>query len=34
MAVSGKPEHDAVGIKALTAFCHVIMNSAGFLYVD
>jgi hypothetical protein len=34
MGVSGKPEHDAVGIKALTAFCHVIMNSAGFLYVD
>jgi hypothetical protein len=34
VAVPGKTGHDAVGMKALTAFCHAIMNSAGFLYVD
>ena len=34
MAVSGKPDMDAVNLKALTTFCHAIVNSAGFLYVD
>ncbi len=31
---SGKPDQDAAGLKALTTYCHAIMNSAGFLYVD
>jgi mono/diheme cytochrome c family protein len=30
----GKPNREAASIKALTTFCHAIMNSAGFLYVD
>jgi hypothetical protein len=34
MVVTGKPDMEAVGLKALTTFCHAIMNSAGFLYVD
>ena len=25
---------DAIGLKPLTTFCHAIVNSAGFLYVD
>jgi hypothetical protein len=29
---AGKPE--AAGLKALTTYCHAIMNSAAFLYVD
>ncbi|MBI4584957.1 MAG: PSD1 domain-containing protein [Planctomycetes bacterium] len=33
-AAAGKPDHDAAGLSALAAFCHAIMNSAGFLYVD
>ena len=28
------PDKDAVRIKALTTFCHAMLNSAGFLYVD
>jgi hypothetical protein len=31
---AGKPERDAAERKALTTFCHAVMNSAGFLYVD
>src|SRR5947208_13742357 len=31
---AGKPDREAAGRKALTTFCHAIMNSAGFLYVD
>jgi hypothetical protein len=31
-ADSGKPE--VAKLKALTTYCHAIMNSAGFLYVD
>jgi mono/diheme cytochrome c family protein len=31
---SGQPDPDSVALKALTAYCHAIMNSAGFLYVD
>jgi mono/diheme cytochrome c family protein len=34
MAVSGKPDMEAVNLKALTTFCHAIVNSASFLYVD
>jgi hypothetical protein len=30
----GKPDRHADGLKALTAYCHAIMNSASFLYVD
>ncbi len=31
---SGKPDKDAASLKALTSYCHAIVNSAGFLYVD
>ncbi|MBI1915211.1 MAG: PSD1 domain-containing protein [Planctomycetes bacterium] len=31
---AGKQDRDAAGQKALTTYCHAIMNSAGFLYVD
>ena len=33
-AAGGQPNPDAARLKALTAFCHAIMNSASFLYVD
>ncbi|HVS36525.1 MAG TPA: DUF1553 domain-containing protein, partial [Gemmataceae bacterium] len=29
-----KPDRDALRLKALTTYCHTIMNSAAFLYVD
>ncbi len=29
-----KPDKEAAGLKALTTYCHAIVNSAGFLYVD
>ena len=31
---AGKPDKEAVALKALTTYCHTIVNSAGFLYVD
>jgi hypothetical protein len=31
---AGKTDREAVRLKALAAYCHAIMNSAGFLYVD
>jgi mono/diheme cytochrome c family protein len=34
LAAAGKPDGDAVGLKALAGYCHSIMNSAAFLYVD
>jgi hypothetical protein len=34
LASAGKPDKDAVAFKALTTYCHAIMNSAAFLYVD
>jgi cytochrome c553 len=34
LAVSGEPGRDAARRKALATFCHALMNSAGFLYVD
>ena len=34
LAAAGKPDREAAGRKALTTFCHALMNSAGFLYVD
>jgi hypothetical protein len=34
LAAAGKPDRDAAGRKALTTFCHAVLNSAGFLYVD
>jgi hypothetical protein len=34
LAAAGKPDRDAAELMALTSFCHTIMNSAGFLYVD
>jgi hypothetical protein len=34
LADSGKPDRDAAILKALTTYCHTIMNSASFLYVD
>jgi hypothetical protein len=33
-AAPGKPDRDDACRKALTTFCHAIVNSAGFLYVD
>lgn len=33
-ADGGPPDPDAARLKALTAHCHAIMNSASFLYVD
>jgi hypothetical protein len=33
-ADSAEPDKDAAGLKALTTYCHAVMNSAGFLYVD
>jgi mono/diheme cytochrome c family protein len=32
--VGGKPAQPDASLKALTTFCHAILNSAGFLYVD
>jgi Protein of unknown function (DUF1553)/Protein of unknown function (DUF1549)/Planctomycete cytochrome C len=34
LARAGKPGRDIAAVNALTAYCHAIMNSAGFLYVD
>jgi len=34
LADPGKADKEAAGLKALTTYCHTIMNSAGFLYVD
>ena len=33
-AVAGKSDRDDSALKALTTFCHAVVNSAGFLYVD
>ncbi|HKI38038.1 MAG TPA: PSD1 and planctomycete cytochrome C domain-containing protein [Gemmataceae bacterium] len=33
-AAPGKPDGEAVRLKSLTGFCHALMNSAAFLYVD
>jgi hypothetical protein len=32
--LTGKPDADAAGLKAVATFCHAVVNSAGFLYVD
>jgi mono/diheme cytochrome c family protein len=34
LAASGKPDKDSAAVKALATYCHTIMNSADFLYVD
>jgi mono/diheme cytochrome c family protein len=34
LAAAGKPDRDAAELKALATYCHAIMNSAAFLYVD
>jgi hypothetical protein len=34
LADSGKADKEAAGLKALTTYCHTIMNSAEFLFVD
>jgi hypothetical protein len=34
LAEPGKPGQKAAALKALTTYCHAIMNSASFLYVD
>jgi len=34
LAKSGKPDTEAAQQKALTTYCHTIVNSAGFIYVD
>jgi mono/diheme cytochrome c family protein len=34
IAKTGRPDSKVVGRKALTTYCHAVMNSAGFLYVD
>src|SRR5204863_9580481 len=31
---ASKPSGDAIDLKALTNYCHAILNSAAFLYVD
>jgi mono/diheme cytochrome c family protein len=31
---AAKPDRSAIGQKALATYCHAIVNSAGFLYVD
>jgi hypothetical protein len=33
-ADSTPADQDAIGLKALTTYCHAIINSAAFLYVD
>jgi hypothetical protein len=34
LAAAGKANRDTACRKALTTYCHAIMNSAAFLYVD
>jgi hypothetical protein len=34
LAAGGMPDRGAAESKALTTYCHAIMNSASFLYVD
>jgi hypothetical protein len=34
LSASGKPDREAAELKALATYCHAIMNSAAFLYVD
>jgi hypothetical protein len=34
LAAAGKPDRDAAELKALATYCHAVMNSASFLYVD
>jgi cytochrome c553 len=34
LLVTGKPDRDLAELKALTTYCHAILNSAAFLYVD
>jgi hypothetical protein len=31
---AAKPDQEEIDLKALTTFCHALVNSAGFLYVD
>ena len=33
-AANGTPDRDAAELKALATYCHAILNSAAFLYVD
>jgi mono/diheme cytochrome c family protein len=33
-AGADKPDKDAIAVKAMTTYCHTILNSAGFLFVD
>ena len=34
MASAAMPDRDLSRLKALTTYCHAVMNSASFLYVD
>jgi hypothetical protein len=34
LSAKGKPERDEIEQKALATYCHAILNSAAFLYVD
>src|SRR5262249_12226876 len=34
LAAAGKPSREEAAHRALTTYCHAIVNSAGFLYVD
>jgi hypothetical protein len=34
LAGAGKQDRSAAGLRALTSYCHAIVNSASFLYVD
>src|SRR5262249_49468178 len=34
LSAAGKPDRDTAELKALATYCHAILNSAAFLYVD
>jgi hypothetical protein len=34
LSAAGKADPDAANLKAVTTYCHALMNSASFLYVD
>ncbi|MCI0705221.1 MAG: PSD1 and planctomycete cytochrome C domain-containing protein [Planctomycetia bacterium] len=34
LTATGKPDRDSAELKALATYCHAILNSAAFLYVD
>jgi hypothetical protein len=34
LVAAGQPDEAAAGRRALATYCHALVNSAGFLYVD